>query len=109
MTSSSLPDQQLGVLSTPTSNTIQTFPVPEPGPNEVLIRNVAVASNPKDWKVPSRVKDYSSIEGNDVAGYIVKVGEGVTEYKGGERVAAFTKMGTQDPKVRVFWQICTCR
>ena len=107
MSNKTVPAQQLGILTTSTSNTLQTFPVPSPGPNEVLIRNVAVASNPKDWKVPAWIKGYSSIEGNDVAGYVVKVGDGVTEYKGGERVAAFTKMASQDPKVGgIYRQIC---
>ncbi|KAL5481118.1 hypothetical protein ACEPAI_10059 [Sanghuangporus weigelae] len=87
-----IPSEQLGVLSTKTSETLQTFPVPSPGPREVLIQNVAVASNPKDWKMPIFIPNYTAIEGNDVAGIIVKVGEGVTEYKGGERVAALSIM-----------------
>ena len=40
------------------------------------------------------------IEGNDIAGEVVKVGPGVTEFKGGERVAAFSKMATKENKVR---------
>lgn len=96
---SNLPDKQIGLLSTKTDIKFDTFPVPSPGPNEVLIQNVAVASNPKDWKVPQWMDDYKGIEGNDIAGYIVKVGEGVTEYKGGERVAAFTKMRSMEPRV----------
>ena len=99
---STLPDKQIGLLTAGGEIKFQEFPVPSPGPNEVLIQNVAVASNPKDWKVPKWIENYSGVEGNDVAGYIVKVGEGVTEYKGGERVAAFTKMRTQDPRVRIF-------
>ena len=95
----STPSKQLGVLASRTSYILQEFPVPEPGPGEVLIKNVAVASNPKDYKLPKDVPDYAFIEGNDVGGYIVKVGEGVTEYKGGERVAAFTIMRTKDNKV----------
>ena len=95
---SNLPETQLGLLSTKTEIKFQKFPVPSPGPNEVLVQNVAVASNPKDWKIPQWIQGYSTIEGNDVAGYIVKVGEGVTEYKGGERVAAFTKMATREDK-----------
>jgi NADPH:quinone reductase-like Zn-dependent oxidoreductase len=95
----SLPEMQLGLLSTKTEIKFQQFPVPTPGPNEVLIKNVAVASNPKDWKVPQWMDNYVGVEGNDIAGHIVKVGEGVTEYKGGERVAAFTKMRSMDPKV----------
>ncbi|KAI9034528.1 chaperonin 10-like protein [Hyaloraphidium curvatum] len=68
------------------------FP-PVPGKNEVLIRNVAVASNPKDWKL-SKFKFYEGIEGNDVAGHIEAVGEGVTEFKKGDKVAGFTKMAS---------------
>ena len=96
MATASIPAAQIGVLSTKLSQTLQTFPVPSPGAGEVLIQNVAVASNPKDWKVPFFSKTYSAIEGNDVAGYVAKVGEGVTEYKGGERVAAFSKMRTHN-------------
>ncbi|GAA5994328.1 zinc-binding alcohol dehydrogenase family protein [Rhodotorula paludigena] len=70
-------------------------PIPTPGPGEVLIKNVAVSSNPKDWKVPSWLGQ-TCIEGNDVAGYIEAVGEGVTKYKKGDKVAAFTIMMTDD-------------
>ena len=38
------------------------------------------------------------VEGNDVAGTIVAVGEGVSEYKVGARVAALSKMGAKDNK-----------
>ncbi|KAL5481119.1 hypothetical protein ACEPAI_10060 [Sanghuangporus weigelae] len=100
----SIPSEQLGVLSTKTSETLQTFPVPSPGPGEVLIKNVAVASNPKDWKAPLFTPNYSAIEGNDVAGIIVKVGEGVTEYKGGERVAAFSIMRSGNNKYGAYAQ-----
>ena len=103
---SAIPDKQLGLLTTKEGIKFQEFDVPSPGLNEVLIQNVAVASNPKDWKVPKWTDTYSGVEGNDIAGYIVKVGEGVTEYKGGERVAAFTKMMTQDP--RVGFSPCFC-
>ncbi|KAL5522800.1 hypothetical protein ACEPAG_8818 [Sanghuangporus baumii] len=100
----SIPSEQLGVLSTKTSETLRTFPVPSPGPGEVLIKNIAVASNPKDWKVPLFAPNYSAIEGNDVAGIIAKVGEGVTEYKDGERVAAFSIMATGDNKYGAYAQ-----
>ncbi|OCB90536.1 GroES-like protein [Sanghuangporus baumii] len=104
MATENIPSTQIGVLSTKTSQTLQTFPVPSPGPGEVLIQNVAVASNPKDWKVPLLIENYSAIEGNDVAGYIAKVGEGVTEYKGGERVAAFSRTRTLDSKYGAYAQ-----
>jgi hypothetical protein len=35
----------------PSTNVIRDFDIPKPGDDEVLIKNVAVASNPKDWKV----------------------------------------------------------
>ncbi|KXS20778.1 GroES-like protein [Gonapodya prolifera JEL478] len=73
----------------------QTPYPPTPGPDEVLIRNVAVASNPKDWKL-SKVGYYEGIEGNDVAGYVDAVGENVKEFKKGDRVAGFTKMATSN-------------
>ncbi|KXS14069.1 NAD(P)-binding protein [Gonapodya prolifera JEL478] len=68
---------------------------PTPGPDEVLIRNVAVASNPKDWKL-SKVGVFEGIEGNDVAGYVEAVGANVKEFKKGDRVGAFTKMATNN-------------
>lgn len=94
-----LPATQLGVLTSKDGSKLQTFPVPSPGPGEVLIQNVAVASNPKDWLVPFFFDNYSHLEGNDTAGYVVMVGDGVTEYKGGEKVAAYTKFATRDDKV----------
>ena len=80
---------------------LKTLPVPEPDANEVLIRNVVVASNPKDYKYPIWNNDYTYVEGNDIAGEIVKLGEGVTGLKVGQRVAAFSKMASGN-KVRVF-------
>lgn len=94
-----IPDSQIGVLRDEESFQLKQFPVPEPGPDEVLIRNVAVASNPKDWKHPRRFNDYSYIEGSDIAGTIAKLGEGVVGFEIGQRVAAFTKMATKQNKV----------
>ena len=99
MSHADIPDSQLAVLTSKSGSTLVTLPVSSPGPGEVLIKNVAVASNPKDWKMPNWLPDYEVVEGNDVAGYIIHVGEGVKEYKGGERVAAFSKMATRDNKV----------
>lgn len=61
----------------------------------VAVRNVCVASNPKDHKL-SYWGIYEGVEGNDVAGYIESVGEGVEEFSKGDRVGAFTKMATHD-------------
>lgn len=41
-------------------------------------------------------KRFEGIEGNDVAGHIAAAGEGVTEFKVGDKVAAFTPMAKSD-------------
>ncbi|CAO1614819.1 unnamed protein product [Jaminaea pallidilutea] len=66
-----------------------------PAPGEIVIKNVAVASNPKDWKM-AKMMGYEGIEGNDVAGHVAAVGDGVTEFKEGDKVGAFTVMATAD-------------
>lgn len=73
---------------------VRDIDVPEPGDDEILVKNVAVASNPKDWKLPFWFKDWEGVEGNDIAGYVQKVGKNVQEFKPNQRVAAFTKMRT---------------
>ncbi|UZJ50704.1 hypothetical protein CBS101457_000024 [Exobasidium rhododendri] len=68
---------------------------PELGERELLIRNVAVGSNPKDWKL-SHYGMFEGIEGNDVAGFVERIGTKVTEFKLGDKVGAFTPMYTHD-------------
>ena len=66
-------------------------PVPSPGPGQVLIKVIISGSNPKDWKHPeSRKKSLNS--GDDIAGVIERVGDNVTEFKPGDRVASFHEM-----------------
>lgn len=74
---------------------IRDFEIWKPAPDEILIKNVAVASNPKDWKVPLTIKERSAIEGNDIAGYVEEVGSGVSGFEKGDKVAAFTKMRSE--------------
>jgi NADPH:quinone reductase-like Zn-dependent oxidoreductase len=76
----------------PNLTEIRDLPIPQPGDDEILIKNVAVASNPKDWKVPLWMPDWSAVEGNDVAGYVEAVGKNVQEFKKGDKVAAFSVM-----------------
>lgn len=67
-------------------NPITPYP-PAPRKGEVLIRNVCVSSNPKDWKLSSTgAWDEGHIEGNDVAGYIETVGSDVEDFKPGDKV-----------------------
>lgn len=68
-------------------------PIPKPGPHQVLIKVVLSGSNPKDWKVPEWMQDAAPMnQGDDIAGTIHALGEGVEEFKVGDRVAAFHEM-----------------
>ena len=65
-------------------------PCTKPAPNQVVIRNHAVAINPIDWKLPffgnfGWIK-YPAILGSDSAGEVVEVGSRVTRFKPGDRV-----------------------
>ncbi|KAJ3504499.1 hypothetical protein NLJ89_g7905 [Agrocybe chaxingu] len=61
----------------------------KPGFGEILIKIQAVALNPVDWKVQKSafvVEQTPAILGLDIAGDVDEVGEGVTEFKEGDRV-----------------------
>jgi NADPH:quinone reductase len=67
--------------------------MPKPNADQVLIKVVVSGSNPKDWKRPVRGKQALN-SGDDIAGIVEQVGENVTEFKPGDRVAAFHEMMT---------------
>ncbi|KAF4444399.1 quinone oxidoreductase [Fusarium albosuccineum] len=73
---------------------VRDVPVPVPGPGQVLIRTVVSGTNPKDWKQPKvwapEVGPFN--HGDDIAGYIEAVGEGVLGFHPGDRVAAFHEL-----------------
>jgi len=71
---------------------IKEVPVPTPKDDEVLIKVVVAGTNPKDWKVPMHIPGVPIDEGDDIAGIIESVGKDVTEFKAGDRVAAFHVM-----------------
>jgi NADPH:quinone reductase-like Zn-dependent oxidoreductase len=67
-------------------------PRPEPGPDELLVRVVAAAVNPVDWKIregylremlPHRLP---LIPGWDVSGVVEAAGGGVTRFRAGDEV-----------------------
>lgn len=66
------------------------FPAPNPGPGQILIQTEAVAINPIDTyiragKIPMDIP-LPYIPGCDFAGKVIGLGEGVTEFKEGDRV-----------------------
>src|SRR3954454_1963901 len=70
-------------------------PVPEPGPGEVRVRLVVAGVNPTDWKAragstgPAELPFDEVTPGQDGAGEVDAVGEGVTGLAVGDRVWLF--------------------
>lgn len=67
---------------------VETIPVPKPGPGDILVKVRAVALNPADWKVHKGLVPvtFPAILGADVSGDVEELGEGVTDFKKGDRV-----------------------
>ena len=68
-------------------------PVPEPSDDQVLVKVVVTASNPKDWRLPE-MRNLTTNSGDDLAGIVEKVGANVFEFKPGDRVAALHEITT---------------
>lgn len=71
---------------------IRDSPIPKPAPGQILIQVVVSGTNPKDWKLPKWFGKEPSNAGDDIAGYVAALGEGVIGFKKGDRVAAFHEM-----------------
>lgn len=71
---------------------VETIPVPVPGPGEILVRIAGAAVNPVDVKLRSgALKEWMPLDfparlGGDVAGIVEALGPGVTAFKPGDRV-----------------------
>ncbi|KZF18845.1 GroES-like protein [Xylona heveae TC161] len=76
----------------PRSELIES-PIPRPNADQVLIKVVVSGCNPKDWKGAQNEKK-SANSGDDIAGIVEAVGENITEFRPGDRVAAFHHIGT---------------
>ncbi|KAJ5773699.1 hypothetical protein N7457_008595 [Penicillium paradoxum] len=75
-----------------TTVTIRDVDIPTPQPGQVLIRVVVSGTNPKDWKLPKWKPEIAINQGDDIAGYVEAVGEGVHGFRKGDKVAAFHEM-----------------
>src|SRR6185436_17947141 len=69
----------------------QTFidvPIPRPGPDELLVRVRAAGVNPGDWRLRegSYGHDGPAVLGREVAGTVVALGPGVSEFAVGDQV-----------------------
>jgi NADPH:quinone reductase-like Zn-dependent oxidoreductase len=87
---------------------LQVGPAPRtaPGPDQIVIRNHAIAINPVDWviQVAGRLAyswlKYPAVVGADMAGEVVEVGSTVTRFAVGDRVLALavgTDKDANDP------------
>jgi NADPH2:quinone reductase len=69
---------------------LEEIPTPQPGPNQVLVRNRAVGVNPVDTylrtNTDNRGPKLPYTPGSDAAGVVEAVGAGVTGVKTGDRV-----------------------
>jgi NADPH:quinone reductase-like Zn-dependent oxidoreductase len=97
---SSIPDTMRAVRAdangAPGSVKLETVPVPHPAEGQVLLRVYAAGTNPVDWSIraPTPASPAASAApqraapppGRDVAGVIVAVGPGVSDYKVGDKV-----------------------
>lgn len=76
-----------------------TLPLPEPGPGELLVRVACAGVNPADWKTRegwlSAFFQYRCpfVLGFDLAGTVVKAGEGTDASLVGRRVVAYSRQG----------------
>ncbi|PLS15821.1 zinc-binding alcohol dehydrogenase [Bacillus sp. M6-12] len=68
---------------------IEEVETPKPGPGEILVEIYAVGLNPVDYKTATGGNpnwSYPHILGLDVAGIVAELGEGVIQWKKGDRV-----------------------
>ncbi|EPS98739.1 hypothetical protein FOMPIDRAFT_1031239 [Fomitopsis schrenkii] len=73
---------------------VQEVPVPSITDDEILVKVVAVAQNPTDWKFVENVQNHGTITGCDWSGNVVLVGKNVTAYTIGDHVAGFHQGGS---------------
>ncbi|KAH6838614.1 chaperonin 10-like protein [Chaetomium sp. MPI-CAGE-AT-0009] len=67
---------------------VEERPIPSPGPDEILVRNHAIALNPIDWKRVDyniAIPSYPAVLGSDVSGVVAAVGSNVTSFQPGDR------------------------
>ncbi len=70
------------------------WPVPTPGPNDVLVKIVSAALNPADWRIQENfmgvsilAKKWPFIGGLDGAGIVEEVGSEVSTFAKGDKVS----------------------
>ncbi|KAG2032523.1 GroES-like protein [Suillus americanus] len=69
--------------------------IPSPGAGELLVKVQSAALNPVDYKIKDTgmmVTHYPAILGTDIAGIVEEIGEGVENFRKGDRVLAHGRL-----------------
>ncbi|KAF4990517.1 hypothetical protein FGRMN_8417 [Fusarium graminum] len=84
-------------------------PIPKPGPGQIMTKIKFAGSNPKDWKRPEYWGEKGTgNQGDDHSGIVHEVGEGVYEFRPGDRVAAMhegKQPGGSYAEVRIIFSV----
>ncbi|KAH8926177.1 GroES-like protein [Atractiella rhizophila] len=83
---------------------IQVTDVPTPSKGEVLIKVLVVGLNPMEYKMHDRafcVPSFPTVLGCDIAGTVEAVGEGVEEFKEGDRVYVSFSQRMRSPSLLI--------
>lgn len=71
--------------------TVAQVAIPEPPAGKIIVKTVAFAANPTDWKhIAFQQGSPGDIAGSDASGVVYKVGEGVTGFEVGDVVSTFS-------------------
>jgi NADPH:quinone reductase-like Zn-dependent oxidoreductase len=90
------PENQAAWLTASKATPLEVGPAPytHPGPGQLVVRNAAIGINPIDWlkqflgeNILPHIR-YPTVFGEDIAGTVVEIGEGVTRFRVGDRVLA---------------------
>ena len=100
-----MPSNRAAWLTAKSARPLEVKPAPytRPAANQIGVKNGAVAVNPVDWSkqllgnMMFSYITYPFVLGEDLAGEVVEVGEGVTRFKPGDRVLGHAL--AMDPKV----------
>src|SRR5881227_2385309 len=81
----------------PESLVVEELPSPKPGPGEVVVSVKAASVNFPDFLIIQNKYQFKPplpfSPGSELAGVVKAVGEGVSRYKAGDKVIAFTGAG----------------
>ncbi|KAH9934267.1 GroES-like protein [Fomitopsis serialis] len=73
---------------------VKDHPVPSIGDDDILVKVVAVAQNPADWRFVDAVQNVGTVIGCDWSGHVVQRGKNVTTPDLGAHVSGFVMGGT---------------